>query len=400
MKITNHQLEVTNGVISDIRRGQSTCLIGRAGVGKTYTLSYILPKIYMPIICASPTHSAAGVFSEATDRNCCTIASLLKKKKEINFKTGEVLFDPNVTVNHKQFCIVIDEASMLGGSDYRTLRKNFPNCVFLFVGDSGQLPPVVTTEEQARETVETGKPWEPFCVFDLEELTKHVLEINMRCGQNNAMFDLIESVYNTPDILPDFFSSLKTNGNIEIILSEDVTKDSIVITYRNNRRKDLNSQILDKFEKIVSTSTKFIANENIGYDKKSSTYLLKNGETFYPEKVIYKEYRIPTTNITFSYHEIKVNDGHVFYVPNREKLDSHLSHLKEIQDWKSYFAFMDLFPNVDLGYAITSHKSQGQTFTDVTVDVNDIMSINDPLVKKSSLYVALSRSSDRLRLIL
>jgi hypothetical protein len=400
MRITDHQLDIANEVINDLKNGKSTCLIGRAGVGKTFTLSYILPKVRMPIICASPTHSAAGVFSQSTGRDCCTIASLLKKKKEINFKTGEVLFDPNVTINHKEFCIVIDEASMLSGFDYRTLRKNFPNCTFLFVGDAGQLPPVVTSEDQAKESLETGKPWEPFCVFDLEELSKHVLEINMRCGQNNPMFDLIESIYNSSDIQPSFFSDLKSEGNLKIISSENVTKDSIVITYRNVRRKDLNSQILKKFEKSVSINTKFIANENIGYNKKSSTYLLKNGEIFYPEKVAYKEYRIPTTNISFLYHEIKINEGYVFYVPNREKLDFHLKHLKEIQDWKTYFAFMDLFPNVDLGYAITSHKSQGQTFTDVTVDVNDIMTIVDPLVKKSSLYVALSRSSEKLRLIL
>lgn len=400
MKITNHQLEIANGVISDIRKGQSTCLIGRAGVGKTFTLSYILPKIYMPIICASPTHSAAAVFSEATDRNCCTVASLLKKKKEINFKTGEVLFDPNITVNHKQYCIVIDEASMVGSFDYKTLRKNFPNCVFLFVGDSGQLPPVVTSEEQARETLETGQPWKPFCVFELEELTKHVLEINMRCGTNNPMFDLIESVYNSTDIKADFFSNVQPQGNVKIISSEEVTKDSMLITYRNIRRKDFNRYILDKFEGQVSVNTKFISNENIGYSKKYSSYLLKNGEIFFPEKVEMKNYEVPGTNIYFSYYELKIDFGHVFYVPDRSKLEAYLSHLKEIQDWKKYFAYMDLFPNVDLGYAITSHKSQGQTFRDTSVDVNDIMAITDPLIKKSSLYVALSRSSDTLRLIL
>jgi len=53
------------------------------------------------------------------------------------------------------------------------------------------------------------------------------------------------------------------------------------------------------------------------------------------------------------------------------------------------------FANVDYGYAITSHKSQGSTYNIVVVDEKDINSVS-PITNKEkseSIYTALTRAS-------
>ena len=54
--------------------------------------------------------------------------------------------------------------------------------------------------------------------------------------------------------------------------------------------------------------------------------------------------------------------------------------------------------DADYGYAVTSHKSQGSTYTHTFVDENDISSVtmNSMKNKSSSLYTAVSRTKEKL----
>ena len=58
------------------------------------------------------------------------------------------------------------------------------------------------------------------------------------------------------------------------------------------------------------------------------------------------------------------------------------------------FKFLEKFANISYGYCYTSHKSQGSTFKNVFVDVNDIITINiSPKRKLQALYTAITRAS-------
>ena len=54
---------------------------------------------------------------------------------------------------------------------------------------------------------------------------------------------------------------------------------------------------------------------------------------------------------------------------------------------------------LQLAWAITIHKSQGQTFYDVYIDVSNILNTNQHfIIKKKLLYTAITRCSNRLYL--
>jgi hypothetical protein len=69
--------------------------------------------------------------------------------------------------------------------------------------------------------------------------------------------------------------------------------------------------------------------------------------------------------------------------------------------WKLYYSlFMDPFSDIAYGYAITSHKSQGSTFGNVYVDVQNILANPNSNEAKRCLYTAITRASTKLNLII
>lgn len=382
--LTEEQQLVCDQIVESLKAGKSCCLIGRAGTGKSTTLKEILPHFNEEdTVCSAPTHQACNVFRDITGRRCCTLASLLLKKKEIDYDTGEILFNPGDWIDYTQRLVIIDESSMLGVTDKNTLMRNFPKCTFLFCGDSGQLPSIDD---------------EDFCIFD--HFPCYELTTNMRCGQGNVLFENIENIYNNPEVQ---LSKLIVDGNVKRIKMDDLTPEDLIIVYYNKTRIKHNQFILNKyFGGIITPEVKFIANDNLRYNKKKGTYVATNGETFFPERVMPYTYdlnysakieskRVQGYIITFRGTDLN-------YLPDRTVLNSYLEYFKSHKDWRSYYRISEYFDNIDLAFSVSSHKSQGTTYKHITVDVNDIASA-PPKVKKASLYVAMSRASESCNLI-
>ena len=63
-----------------------------------------------------------------------------------------------------------------------------------------------------------------------------------------------------------------------------------------------------------------------------------------------------------------------------------------------YLNYIDKFANIDYGYCITIHKSQGSTYENVFVDLKDIVS-NNSTDTKECVYTAITRASDTLNIL-
>jgi len=66
-----------------------------------------------------------------------------------------------------------------------------------------------------------------------------------------------------------------------------------------------------------------------------------------------------------------------------------------------YYFFIDQFAQISYGYAITTHRSQGSTYKNVFVDLNDIIKNN--IYKKEGfqcLYTAVTRASENLDILI
>ena len=78
------------------------------------------------------------------------------------------------------------------------------------------------------------------------------------------------------------------------------------------------------------------------------------------------------------------------------EVDKKLNKL--YRDWQSNVT--DKFAQLNYGYSITVHKSQGSTFKNVFVDISDILENNNIEETSKCLYTAITRSSNSLELLI
>jgi len=85
------------------------------------------------------------------------------------------------------------------------------------------------------------------------------------------------------------------------------------------------------------------------------------------------------------------------YFENRENIEKNI--IRPL--WKEWNKKMiEPFANVDHGYCITTHKSQGSTFYNVFVDANDILKNSNTNEAKRCMYTALTRTSNKIHVLI
>lgn len=89
-------------------------------------------------------------------------------------------------------------------------------------------------------------------------------------------------------------------------------------------------------------------------------------------------------------------------VDNLKKCDLESEVEKKINKlYKEYQSnVIECFAELNYGYCITVHKSQGSTFKNVFVDINDILSNNNINETSKCLYTSITRSSKTLKLLI
>jgi hypothetical protein len=80
----------------------------------------------------------------------------------------------------------------------------------------------------------------------------------------------------------------------------------------------------------------------------------------------------------------------------QSELEKKINNL--YKNWQNLV--IDKFAQLNYGYSITVHKSQGSTFTNVFIDILDILSNNNNEETSKCLYTAITRSSNTLELLI
>lgn len=87
---------------------------------------------------------------------------------------------------------------------------------------------------------------------------------------------------------------------------------------------------------------------------------------------------------------------HIEFYYNKYKSESLTKLL-----WNAYYKkIVDAYAKLNFGYAITTYKAQGLTFSQVFVDVQDISENRDPEDLQKALYTAATRASQHLGFLL
>ncbi|NEZ67791.1 hypothetical protein D0962_34400 [Leptolyngbyaceae cyanobacterium CCMR0082] len=415
-------------------------LTGFSGSGKTTLVQAWLRDLRESgyqgrVVFTAPTNKAANVLQRMVNRwqldiECLTCAKLLGLKPVIDFETGRQRFKKSYndeSVIQDYDLVVVDETSMVNEELWRYLAEEANMFTrLLFMGDPAQLPPVNEAISQS--------------FLEINE-SSHLSEVMRYRGSIAAMADDIrqnlgrrgepffETQYNE-DGSEGLFVLTQESWNDNIIKafqSEKYLEDPDycrVLAYTNKRVASINKMVraairgpkAPRFvdgERLIATEHYSVANPFGG----STTVLNTSSEMEVNGTSIGMEGRWKVWFLDIT----RFDDGISKLIPVlhedcQKEFERTQKELKqqaqngERQLWKQWHENRSRFAYVDYAYSHTIHKAQGSTFTNVFVDVTDILSnkrrnlVQMPGEDKKRwvyernqlLYVAMTRPSHRL----
>ena len=413
-------------------------LSGFAGTGKTTIAKELIQYFYTAfayrsIAVSAPTHKAKKVIQRATGESSYTIQKLLglRPNTELeDFDINNPKFDEKgrkEIQSHK--LVIIDEGSMLNEDLFDLIIKEAKKSgtKILFMGDEAQLPPV--NESLSRIFTHVDEKY---------QLTK----VERQSDSNPIMkiYDAIRSDIKSP--VDKFRHVTETNLSGEGIVfknnliefqekvftlfcSKDFKEDSDfvkLIAYTNDSvqawNKKIRSHIFPHATKPIVKGDILFAYNTVLIDMEET--VIENSSDYIVESVC--ESRSEDKIEIYSVMLRSVDEGNRtkvqivkdeamqhFIVQFKRKLEdakSSMGRMRKIK-WSQYYEFKNNHlllrdvldssgkllarKDIDYGYAITVHKSQGSTFTNVAISEVNIDRNKNNEERNKLKYVAFSR---------
>lgn len=410
-----------------------------------YFLQHVVDKSYT---ITAPTHKALRVLEAQIGRKGMTLHSLHGLKPNIdlqNFDIENPQFDPlNPCKIQNYNLIVIDECSMIN-KDLFLLNHNKAkefNTKILYVGDPLQLPPVnedisptfavVKNKVELTDVVrqEEGNPLlELFPILRDDIVNKtnnflyHIIRNRDRI-ENGIGYQILPVAQFKEKLLEEFNSDI-FHKNIDHYR---------IVAYTNNAVTEWNSlirnSIVGKDADIIHINDLLLSYNTIVDEFKDPIIL--NSEDYIIEDI--RPYISDERLKTFAVNLKSMYDGHItqpFLVVDSkdvsfERYKNILTLLynraanHEQHGWYVYYKFKNRFltntrftintvqgtkyinKDIDYGYAMTVHKTQGSTFDNVAIDLTNLVFTQtrygrrevDIDIRNKLIYVALSRAKN------
>jgi len=415
---------------------------GDAGTGKTFALDQLAKIIneeptITKIIGASFTGKAAAEIENKTsgDIKSYTIHSLLNKWNN--------LFD-----NSQKTILVIDEASMISTKQFSEVINNAENTntKVIFIGDSKQLQPVEAGQIFKDGLAKFGANVElNENLRQKNEFTKSVVNYTKQYIDNEDKSGISKAVS-----LLNSNEKIYENSSFDKALSKAVDdyvscfndgEQPLLITHTNEIKDTLNEQIREQilppdkeqFELTVRELSTIRDTEKFSshnYSEHQSIFIcesfehLQAGSEWHIENINHENNSLDVSNTHDFSAQIDLNEyGNNLSVFNEtdksfaigdriifQKNDSLLGvkngQVGNIEDYNNATLTIktennetisfssDTYNYLDHGYALTVHKSQGQT----AESVQYVTESNSKMINSESFYVAMTRATDDINI--
>lgn len=424
---------------------------GKAGTGKTTIAKEILKQFKgEQIYVAAVSHKAKGViknsFGEDTrGKKFFSIAGLLGMKGINDNDTQTTKFQVGLKVpllDNPPALLVIDEASMITEDVLKkiidinsSLSRPFQ---MLFLGDIGQIQPI---RDEQSEFYRTHKDLlnKKSDIFNSKHKSKLITRV--RQGEANPILPYADYFWDNsqkenPELNPtqhivrnnqitDKGSLLFSNSEAEVLSSvikavknaveKGLTNHVKIVTYHVNEKTELNQKIHEAlFGKDSDYSKGDMLILNSPYDLPDVNATMENSSEIQIKSIQDKdtdEFGVHTlyleTNGTAYTRTGNEQKDCVIQVVSRNDIGLYNNKLNELasrakrqtnrvlkkQAWGDFWEYKGRYADVDFGYAITAHKSQGSTYDIVVVDEKDIMGTTATSNQEKSelIYTALTR---------
>ena len=424
-------------------------LRGSAGTGKTTLAKYILRNQRNCIVTA-PTHKAKKVVSRSTGFQGETIHKIVGLRPDMaveEFTQSNVMFSlqgQNLMSEYK--VMLIDEASMLPKPLVDLIKTKAKECGIkvIFMGDPRQLPPVkekmssVFTDPEIEqfqlEKVERQSLGNPLITL-YDKIVTHIDKVD-KAKIDSELHDIIPYDFKSDmqeGIGYYFTSDQKEFGSLimpHFKLGEDL--DAKVICWTNNcvgaYNKAIRGRLLGDGKLPVQVGEMLMAYKTVTnpddwkdiWYENSADYTVTKVEEGYKHAENYDEslkFDIKGFFVTIEDLDGGRGKKKIFVVKEESYADFYKIE-KDYGDfakaaknnrkfaWKQYYEYRNRFALIgdcivdgkkvvdkdfDYGYAITTYKSQGSTYSNAFIVMKDILAMPKAAERNRHAYVALSR---------
>ncbi len=382
-------------------------LTGYAGTGKTTLISKLIKTFNdyaIKSVSLAPTGRAAKVLSSYSREKATTIHRKIyfqdiKADQGMSFNMGRNL--------HKNTIFLIDEASMISSSnsterdllhDLVEFVYSSDNCKLVFIGDTGQLPPIGSNESPALSVNHLKS------TFSFDIIHAELSEI-VRQNEESGILTLATQLRNYAEDIP-----LLHNNSKDVIaingteLQEELEscinmygQEEVMVVSRSNKRANLFNQqirhrILWQEDDLNAGDIMMVGKNNYFWVESTSDIgFIANGEIFEILKIIRREEiygfefadvlirlidypQIPEVELKININSIR-HEGpalprekmaELFYTIAREEypLERNKKVRNKLVMTNPYFQALQ----VKFAYAVTCHKAQGGQWDAIFVD--------------------------------
>lgn len=459
VKLTDDQTKAIAGLLDFLNKpfdanDFSRALIGAAGTGKTFVIKYLIHEsgyANSVVGLSAPTHKAVRVLREATGLKATTIQSDLGLRLTVdvdNFDINNPPFDPQAEKKIEGYKLyIIDEASMIGRNLKTLIEREckLHKCKVIYCGDSSQLFPVRETFSPAFTSIKSYTLNQIVRQGDDNPLSDmlHILRSDIKNKTYNFLETLNRERFRFNAEHTKGYMTLKKDDFTDHVLSEFTDEefskniDKVrLITYTNRAVASWNTYIRNNI--ISGAETSIITKHDLilCYTTLLDEFkdpIITNSEDYIIKDVVNytNAYGIKGLLVKF----VKIHGGMVtkpLFVVDHSDMANLLLYYKLYNDkltiaksankynrvsaWKEVYSFKEknllltnilnngkitVYRDLDYGFCTSSHKSQGSTFDNVCVDVNDIVfkengtAYNDAAEINRRLYVAVSRAKNK-----
>lgn len=404
--MNEQQLEASKQIATMLMsEDRGFCLVGKAGTGKSHTLKHVIEtgleigdKYFerhninskWQVQLTGPTHKSVQVLDALYSSvhfmrhkaPPCTLYSFLRLKPISEF--GESKLAAIQAFNHiydenTPLLLVVDEASMLPkvvlNYLFSILERNAGMKV-LFIYDHLQLTPPKSMTIPVHD-------------YDIPsyELTQFMRSEDSYIGKINDYLREIVRTKGNPVLNQYSTDRASFTKQVEDSFIKDPA-NTVLVTYTNKGTYKWNNHIhqlltgwgMDSDERLLGEAYEYTINNKSGV-LNSDTIVIKHRDFI--------------SLIGGQHIDCDIVDPEV----RANKLKTLAKQAKDTKDWRDYYTYKNITPDLRLPYARTAYKVQGSTFDNVFVDLPDIMTCTHKEIRNRLLYVATSRARKNLHIL-
>lgn len=390
-------LSAEQSAVVDLLETTSNCyfITGKAGTGKSTILKYFIATTTKKVVALAPTGIAANIISGRTIHSFFGLAPKIQDVNDPVATSGSINAEPKLIEELE--AIVIDEASMVRSDvmdmidhKLRTARDNpapYGGIQIILFGDLFQLPPVVTKGEEGKIIQNRyhtpyffGAPSveKSFVVCGLTQIFRQtdvafiriLNKIRIGKASQTELDELNKLCVNNNSFSKNDMVIVPTNRQVNVINKEKLsllpTEEFTYYAISEGDATEDDTPTTDRITLKVGATVMLLSNDiNKNYINGTLAEVVELAEDMI-------KVRIPGIGI-ISIDPYTWTKYQYIYNADDDRIET-----KETGSFTQY--------PIKLAYAITVHKSQGQTFEHATIDYEKAGAF-----AAGQTYVALSR---------